>query len=177
MKLKIYQLGVGREAHNVRFEGSGCQKEAFGGIDLDIYREVYASDDEPEADLEGIFCRFNLDRPKDFHGWSLSVSDIVSVDGEWYFVEPFGFLHFRPETERVKVLIRELLKQGGGSVENGTLAITGNPEVWMIRRGGEDVLRLLDGKVICLNGGFTDEEIAEFRTACKWKEAQNEKAV
>ena len=38
----------------------------------------YESDD---TDLEHIFEKFNIHRPADFHGHSLSVSDVVEIDG------------------------------------------------------------------------------------------------
>ena len=34
---------------------------------------------------------FNLSKPNDFHGHSLSVSDVVELDGEKYYVERFGW--------------------------------------------------------------------------------------
>jgi len=39
-----------------------------------------------EMDLEDIFIKFNEDRPKDFQGHSLSVSDIVVLNKDGSYV-------------------------------------------------------------------------------------------
>ena len=45
--------------------------------------------------LENVFTEFNISRPEDFSGHSLSVSDIVALkDSEgtiYYYVDDFGF--------------------------------------------------------------------------------------
>lgn len=41
--------------------------------------------------LEKIFCIFNIRRPKDFEGHSLSVGDIVVLDEQAYICDIFGW--------------------------------------------------------------------------------------
>ena len=41
--------------------------------------------------LEAIFRKFNLERPDDFTGHSLSVSDVVVVRDQAFYVDSFGF--------------------------------------------------------------------------------------
>jgi len=41
------------------------------------YKQVYRGDLEPGTSLEDIYERFNLNRPDDFTGHSLSVGDVV----------------------------------------------------------------------------------------------------
>ncbi|MFV8222519.1 YodL domain-containing protein [Faecalibacterium hattorii] len=45
--------------------------------------------------LDGLFRRFNIDRPTGFEGHSLSVSDIIYLaDGEssgWWFCDAYGW--------------------------------------------------------------------------------------
>ena len=53
------------------------------------YEHVYTFD--TDGDLNDIFLRFNLDRPEDFKGHSLSVSDIVVIDNVAHFVDSCGF--------------------------------------------------------------------------------------
>ena len=77
--------------------------EHIGGkVDLEDYNyiEDYALVDEMKKKpvgviLEKIFESFNLDKPADFHGHSLSVSDIVALltpNGvKFYFVDSIGF--------------------------------------------------------------------------------------
>lgn len=56
----------------------------------DKYSQTYEYDDDDE-NLEEVFHRFNVDRPSDFRGYSLSVGDIVVRDGQAYMVDEFGF--------------------------------------------------------------------------------------
>jgi len=62
-------------------------------------------------DLEAIFTKFNINRPDDFKGHSLSVSDIIVVnsrDGaKAHFVDSFGF-------KEVPEFIRRLEKGNEG---------------------------------------------------------------
>lgn len=50
---------------------------------------------QPEAMLESLFSRFNMERPQDFRGHSLSVSDVIALklDGQvtCYYTDSFGF--------------------------------------------------------------------------------------
>ena len=82
---------------------------AFMGLDFveeqgltvcrEDYRLVYSGILGPEDTLEGIYEKFNLERPEDFRGHSLSVSDVVLIhDGEQntaHYVNSFGFRKLR----------------------------------------------------------------------------------
>lgn len=68
--------------------------------DVDIKKDMYAlmySDAEIGVDcpdevyLEKIFRRFNIERPEDFKGHSLSVSDVVVLNDTAYYTDSFGF--------------------------------------------------------------------------------------
>ena len=64
-------------------------------IEVSHYDLMYESSIQKKATLDDIFEKFNLDRPEDFRGHSLSVSDVVAIeeDGIWacYYVDSFGF--------------------------------------------------------------------------------------
>ena len=63
-------------------------------IDLKDYEVVYEGElDYPEMPnaLEELFEIFNIRRPEDFKGRSMSVSDIVEVDGENYYCDAAGW--------------------------------------------------------------------------------------
>ena len=64
-------------------------------IDGKDYRMVYAAPWIPTITLEDIFERFNINRPNDFHGHSLSVSDVIVInrmaETKAYYVDSFGF--------------------------------------------------------------------------------------
>lgn len=62
----------------------------FGKVDLNDYFKVYEGEIDAVGTIEAldnIFDMFNTDHPKDFKGHSLSVSDIVVLEGglgTWY---------------------------------------------------------------------------------------------
>ena len=70
----------------------GCDKN---------YELVYSASLPPTdvrdqaAVLESLYARFNLDRPEDFHGHSLSVSDVIALKQNGrlscYYTDSFGF--------------------------------------------------------------------------------------
>lgn len=61
---------------------------------ISSYDSVYKGTLEPGMTLESLFEKFNVDRPEDFKGHSLSVSDVVVVTDEYgksaWFVDSFG---------------------------------------------------------------------------------------
>ena len=91
----IYQIkddspGENYAFMNMRFiESHGMQ------IKKEDYKLVYVGELLENTSMDDIFERFNIDRPKDFRGHSLSVSDIVVLnDGEKvtaYFVDSISF--------------------------------------------------------------------------------------
>lgn len=80
----IYQLKGGEETRDFRFEP--YERLQASGLTLDPanYELSYNAPFEKGMSLEGIFEKFNLDRPADFTGHSLSVSDVVVLhqDGQ-----------------------------------------------------------------------------------------------
>ena len=92
MKFKIYQLRDMRET-DYGFMGWDFAKDH--GFKISDYDEVYAGERKPSGILENLFEEFNINRPDDFKGHSLSVSDVVAVkdDGKWYYYycDSFGW--------------------------------------------------------------------------------------
>ena len=94
----IYQLKAIPENHLLRFA-------SFSELDQPVRRESYDLvytghlPDGKEVDdheiLEDLFIQFNLSRPEDFHGHSLSVSDVVVLrrdeEVRSYYTDSFGF--------------------------------------------------------------------------------------
>lgn len=69
-------------------------------FDINDYVVVYEGDIEledpkqrvhPENYLEHLFYIFNVDHPKDFKGHSLSVGDVVELDGRNYYCDSAGW--------------------------------------------------------------------------------------
>ncbi len=73
----IYQLRGGDETRDYRYESLDSLRRNGLSVRLENYELVYEAPLTAQDDLEGIYTRFNVDRPADFTGHSLSVSDIV----------------------------------------------------------------------------------------------------
>lgn len=71
-------------------------------VDFHNYQCVYTGEYSKEMTLDYIYEKFNIDHPADFHGHSLSVSDIVVLPGEdgpkAYYVDSIGFVEVSMET-------------------------------------------------------------------------------
>lgn len=64
-------------------------------FDIDDYGVVYEGEiqgDNPNVVLEELFEIFNIRHPEDFHGQSLSVSDVVELDGVNYYCDSSGWV-------------------------------------------------------------------------------------
>ena len=93
-RFAIYQMDSGDE-HTYQFMGIESAKNLGYTIDGKDYRMVYAAPWMPTITLDNIFERFNIDRPEDFRGHSLSVSDVIVINRgaeiTAYYVDSFGF--------------------------------------------------------------------------------------
>mgnify|MGYP002558437337 FL=1 len=94
----IYQLKPDPQYHSLRFaslselhslgQRDGNFANAAHSVTESRYDLVYSSalspalaaNRTPEAILEGLYTRFNLNRPDDFRGHSLSVSDVIALN-------------------------------------------------------------------------------------------------
>ena len=96
---EIYQVKQGSEYRDFRFEPYKRIQAAGLEIDSNNYEQKYSAHLDfkgtTEQKLDGIFHQFNLDRPADFTGHSLSVSDIIALrqDGEvtYHYCDGVGF--------------------------------------------------------------------------------------
>ena len=73
----IYQLKPGDSTRDYRFEPLDTIRNNGLSVKLENYELVYEAPLTEKDNLESIYTRFNVDRPADFTGHSLSVSDIV----------------------------------------------------------------------------------------------------
>ena len=91
----IYQLKGGNETLDYRFEPLDSIHRNGLSVKPENYEQVYTAPLTAKDDLESIYTRFNVDRPADFTGHSLSVSDIVVLhqDGKdtAHYCDRFGF--------------------------------------------------------------------------------------
>lgn len=87
VEIKIFQT----EDPSLMFKRYDCIAEQ--GVDLDKYDLVWHEVllEGRELGLDDIFERFNIDLPRGYAGRSLSVSDIIELNDEKWYVDSFGF--------------------------------------------------------------------------------------
>lgn len=95
IEIKILQI---RDIENCNYAFMDYHFAQRHGFSLDDYEEVYSFDYKPtqfvsgNRVLEDVYYIFNVvNKPKDFKGHSLSVSDIIVKDGEMFYVDSIGF--------------------------------------------------------------------------------------
>ena len=98
---KIYQIK--EDKLNIMFMGydflkiikqeKGIETEDFNmkdfGYELSYQGQIDSQDIESCKD--DIYKMFNIDRPEDFTGRSLSVSDVIYIQGNYYYCDSFGW--------------------------------------------------------------------------------------
>lgn len=91
MKYKIKQI---KDIKNCgySFEWWDWAKEKFSLDDYEVVYEGEIEGENPNAVLEELFEIFNIRHPEDFHGHSLSVSDVVELDGVNYYCDSVGWV-------------------------------------------------------------------------------------
>ena len=91
----IYQINSGQEERGYQFLSLEAAKEMGFTVDGKDYQMVYSERLRDATTLDNLFERFNIERPNDFTGHSMSVSDVIIMNrGEnlkAYYVDSFGF--------------------------------------------------------------------------------------
>ena len=102
MNYKIYQLDI--DNINVlsdhRLFESWDMLNRTCGFSKHCYKKVYEGEVAANTivgALDSLFQKFNLNHPEDFHGHSLSVSDVVELDGVWYYCDSIGWVNIKTE--------------------------------------------------------------------------------
>ncbi|MBR3600247.1 MAG: hypothetical protein IKL53_10280 [Lachnospiraceae bacterium] len=86
-KVRVYQLDIEHENKFMSYQFA-CN---HGGIHRKDYRTVFKGE-LPTNDLEGIYLILNSRHPEGYKGHSLSVSDVITVEGlGTFYVDSFGF--------------------------------------------------------------------------------------
>jgi hypothetical protein len=100
MIYKIYQLDITKESvknSHKMFERWEWLIKYEGGFNFQDYKQVYEGETNLDEKLdnttilENLFNKFNLNHPEDFHGHSLSVSDVVILGDKMYYCDSFGW--------------------------------------------------------------------------------------
>ena len=88
MKIKLYQLPKGNK--KIFLSYAYIKEEMKEEIKLSEYELVFDGEVEG-SDIEDVFFLFNVNHPEGYTGRSMSVSDIVEINGTYYFCDAFGF--------------------------------------------------------------------------------------
>ena len=91
----VYQLSLSDSTDDLRFMSYDWVQSRGLSVDRDNYLMVYTAQRDPGSSLEDIYRDLNINRPADFKGHSLSVSDVVVLHEGWtsaaYYVDSIGF--------------------------------------------------------------------------------------
>ena len=155
----IYQLKGGDETLDYRFEPLDSIHRNGLSVDPANYELVYTAPLTERDSLESIYTRFNMDRPADFTGHSLSVSDIVVLhqDGKdtAHYCDRFGFSQV-PEflQERQPELTPDALETGETvRTPRGTFYVTAMSREQMEAAGYGFHHQSEDGKYLIMGNG------------------------
>jgi len=98
MKYEIWQANADTEMGRKIAFCSYKFSQKYGLVaSKDCYNKVYESECWPidgscEATLEHLFMKLNIGaKPEGYTGHSLSVSDVIILEGDAYYVDDFGF--------------------------------------------------------------------------------------
>lgn len=150
----IYQVNPetkGREYEYMNFE---FVERHNLSIDRGDYNLIYTAGLQEGDTLDSIFERFNIERPEDFRGHSLSISDIVVMNREGevkaYFVDSFGF-------QEVPEFLEEMLMPDT-SLEQAVFQIADRYIEMHQSDGGYDY-SIYDAEYKLLDGGLYESDI------------------
>lgn len=88
-KYEIWQVTKDK-TREFGFMSLDCILSCDGKVDKGNYEKVYEGEFE-SGNLEELFQIFNIHHPEDFKGHSLSVSDVVIMEGVAYYCDSFGW--------------------------------------------------------------------------------------
>ena len=125
-RFAIYQMDTGGE-HTYQFMGFESAKELGYSIKGKDYKMVYVAPWLPTITLNDIFERFNINRPNDFHGHSLSVSDVIVInrttETKAFYVDSFGFEELPDFVQQRMEILENNHTRAYPPVYKGTLAL------------------------------------------------------
>jgi len=93
---QILQLKHNDENHGYLFSSLNFLEKFGLKLSLNRYHVVYCHNEDVEnfnlyEFLEELFTKFNIHHPEDFRGHSLSVSDIVYINNEYWYCDSLGW--------------------------------------------------------------------------------------
>ena len=92
MQIRIYQINSERDCNQVKFRGldSIRKLQKSSKVNASLYDNVFDAEMD-DMSLQEVFERFNHEKHPLYRGHSLSVSDVVVMNGEAFICDDFGF--------------------------------------------------------------------------------------
>lgn len=95
-KYMLYQVKDGEQTRDYRYAPYSLLQKLGLNVDKSNYELTYTCGLSDDTTLESLFTKFNTDRPQDFKGRSMSVSDIVVLHrngkDKAYYCDSAGFV-------------------------------------------------------------------------------------
>ena len=105
MRIKIYQINNDSDKYMVKFRDYEFTVKKCGKVLPEIYEFIYEGTVQATGP-EDVYRIFNDERPYDFKGHSLSVSDVVEIISEdsstFHFCDSFGFKDIEFDSSKVR---------------------------------------------------------------------------
>ena len=122
----IYQVPAGPEGRDIRFRSYEELQAAGLAVDRKNYELVYTAPLDGKTTLENIYRTFNTDdRPADFRGHSLSVSDVVVINRggkeEAHYCDSIGFTPVPEFMRESPIKTAEMSTEQNYNMIDGTL--------------------------------------------------------
>lgn len=127
-KYNIYQIkNDSQVARGIKFSGLEELEEynLRSQLTLDIYQKVFTGEIE-DGDilvmLDRIFSKFQGKKPADFTGHSVSVSDMVEMDGKYYYCDHYTWKEITfTETKTTETPEKDLYSEVADILKEGNL--------------------------------------------------------
>ena len=122
----IYQVPAGPDGRDFRYRSYEELQAAGLAVDRKNYELVYTAPLDGKTTLENIYCTFNTDdRPADFRGHSLSVSDVVVINRggkeEAHYCDSIGFTPVPEFMRESPIKTAEMSTEQNYNMIDGTL--------------------------------------------------------
>lgn len=109
MKVKFYQIkNIADTTYAFR-----SWEEAKKNFNMGDYKLVYECERETQNILSNLWNEFNINHPKDFRGYSMSMSDVIALKDKgkdywyWYYVDEIGW-------EEITEIVEEYITKQNG---------------------------------------------------------------
>lgn len=137
----IYQLKDGDAMWDYHFQPYDRLQAAGLSVEAANYELIYTAELASGTSLEEIDTRFSIDRPSDFKGHSLSISDIVVLHQNGqdtaHYVERFGYMEVPEFLHRQKQLVPDEPMPGAQNENRSEHPLTADEREAKTRSGSQ----------------------------------------